>query len=48
VLYQFLASERGMLNDKYYDKISLYFMWELMYDKRYKEHELMRHYLTVL
>jgi hypothetical protein len=37
VLEQLLTSERGMLGDKYYDKISLYFMWELMYDKRYKE-----------
>jgi hypothetical protein len=37
-----------MLSERYYDKINLYFMWELMYDKRYREGELMRQYLVVL
>jgi hypothetical protein len=36
VLYQFLTGERGTLTDRHYDKINLYFMWELMYDKRYR------------
>lgn len=48
MLYQFLMAERGILNDRHYDKINLYFMWELIYDKRYRESELMRQYLTVL
>lgn len=48
LLYSFYKHSKEEWNDNGYEKVSLFYLWNLIFIKQFKEVEIMKEYLQVL